>query len=325
MKRHTRRDFITGAGGALAALAAVRRLPAQNAGATRTAVWLDMDRQQLDAAYDNRAFVANGTQIMERSRRRNAAARERLGSPLTFAYGSGPDETLDVYRPRRDGGPVLIYLHGGAWRAGVAQSYAYLAEPFVNSGAAVALVDFSPVEEAPEGLSTLVRQVAGAVAWTYRNAPRFGGDPGRIHVSGHSSGGHLAAMSLTAGWRENYGLPEDTIKGGMCVSGIYDLEPVRLSYRNDYLQLTDESVRALSPQRRIDRLRAPLIVAYGTYETREFQRQARDFAASVEAAGKPVRLLPGPGFNHFEILPTLADPYGLLGYAALEQMGLAPR
>ena len=110
----------------------------------------------------------------------------------------------------------------------------------------------------------------------------------------------------------------------MCASGMYDLEPVRRSYRNDYLHLTDELVEILSPQRLVDRLSAPVIVAFGSYETREFQRQARDFASAIETVGKPVRLLPGPGFNHFEIIVSLADPFGLLGFAALEQMGLAP-
>lgn len=313
-----------GVGGTLVAMAANRSLHAQHGGATGTAVWLDMDREELDAAYDNRGFVPNGSQIIERSRHRNADAQARLGPPLRFAYGSEPEETLVVYPARQGGGPIHVYLHGGAWRTGMAEAYAYLAEPFVNNGAAMVLVDFSPVEDTPDGLPTLVRQVRDAVTWTYRNAARFDADADGIYLSGHSSGAHLAAMALTTDWRESYGLPEDLIKGGMCASGIYDLEPVRLSYRNEYLHLTGELVEALSPQRHIDRLWAPLIVAYGSYETREFQRQARDFAASIEAAGKLVELLPGPGFNHFEILATLADPYGLLGYAALNQMGLAP-
>ena len=313
-----------GAGGALAALVTAPRLWSQQDDTMGPPVWLDMDQARLDEVYNNRAYAPNGVQVAERSRRRNAAARARLGPPLEFAYGSDPAETLDVYRARQDGALIHIYLHGGAWRTGLAESYAYLAEPFVNSGAAMVLVDFAPVEAARHGLPTLVRQVRDAVAWTYRNAAQFGGDPDKMYLSGHSSGGHLAAMVLTTDWRARYGLPERLIKGGMCASGMYDLEPVRRSYRNGYLHLTDELVEELSPQRHVERLSAPVIVAYGGYETREFQRQARDFAATVEAAGKPVRLLPGPGYNHFEIIISLADPYGLLGFAALEQMGLAP-
>jgi arylformamidase len=109
----------------------------------------------------------------------------------------------------------------------------------------------------------------------------------------------------------------------MCGSGMYDLAPVRLSHRNSYVSFTDEMVEALSPQRHIDRLRAPLLVAYGTYETPEFQRQARDFAAAVRSAGKPVELLVGDNYSHMELPETLCNPYGLLGSAVLEQMGLA--
>ena len=136
-------------------------------------------------------------------------------------------------------------------------------------------------------------------------------------------GAHLAAVALTTDWRREFGLPADLIKGGLCSSGMYDLGPVRLSHRNSYVKFTDEMVEALSPQRRIDRLGAPLIVAYGTCETPEFQRQARDFAAAVKAAGKPVDLLVGEHYAHLELPETLCNPNGLLGAAVLEQMRLA--
>ena len=110
----------------------------------------------------------------------------------------------------------------------------------------------------------------------------------------------------------------------MCSSGMYDLAPVRLSHRSSYVTFTDEMVEALSPQRLLRHLRAPLIVAYGTYETPEFQRQARDFAAAVEAAGKPVELMVGENYSHLELPETLCNPYGLLGAAVLAQVGIAP-
>jgi arylformamidase len=169
----------------------------------------------------------------------------------------------------------------------------------------------------------MAAQVRSAVAWVYRNARGFGGDPDRLYVSGHSSGGHLAGVVLTTDWRKDFGLPADTVKGGLCCSGIYDLKPARLSARSAYVKFTDEMEHALSSQRHLDRLNAPVIVAHGTLETPEFQRQSRDFAAAVKAAGKPVRLIVGEGYNHFEILETLASPYGVLGRAALEQMKLA--
>ena len=134
--------------------------------------------------------------------------------------------------------------------------------------------------------------------------------------------GHLAAVALTTDWQRQFGLPADLIKGGMCISGMYDLAPVRLSARSRYVAFDDAMVADLSPIRHLNRLRAPLVVAYGTCETLEFQRQNREFAAAVKAGGKEVRLLVGEHYNHFELPETLGNPYGLLGRAALDLMRL---
>jgi len=157
----------------------------------------------------------------------------------------------------------------------------------------------------------------------YGNAQRFGGNPNRIYVSGHSSGSNLAGVLLTTDWQRDFNLPADTLKGGLCSSGIFNLTPVCLSARRKYLACTNEIAHALSPQLHLDKLNAPVIVTYGTLETPEFQRQARDFAAAVQAAGKRVQLLVGEGYNHFEVIETLGNPYGFLGRAVLEQMQLA--
>ena len=157
----------------------------------------------------------------------------------------------------------------------------------------------------------------------YRAARQsFGGDSNRIYVSGHSSGGHLAGVVLTTDWRKEFNLPVDAVKGGLCCSGLFDLKAVRLSARSAYVKFTDEIEQSMSSQRRLELLNAPLVLAYGTLETPEFQRQTRDFAAAVQAAGKSMQLLVGEGYNHFEIIETMAHPYGLLGRAVLEQMKL---
>jgi arylformamidase len=181
--------------------------------------------------------------------------------------------------------------------------------------------DFAWVQDVGGSLMVLADQVRRAVAWIYANAGRFGGDPDRLYLGEQSSGWHLAAVALTTDWPRDFGLPADIIKGGMCASGMYDLTPVRLSARNRYVAFDDATVAALSPIRHLDRLQASLIVAYGTCETPEFQRQNREFAATVEAAGKKVRLLVGEHYNHFELPETLGNPYGLLGRAALDLMG----
>ena len=190
------------------------------------------------------------------------------------------------------------------------------------AGAHYVVPDFAWVQDVGGSLMVLADQIRRAIAWVYDNAVRFGGDPNRLYIGGQSSGGHLAAVALTTDWPRDFGLPADIIKGGMCISGMYDLTPVRLSARNAYVAFDDATVAALSPVRHLDRLHAPLVVAYGTCETPEFQRQNREFAAAVKAAEKPVQLLVGENYNHFELPETLSNPYGLLGQAALDLMGL---
>ncbi len=285
-------------------------------------VWLDLDQTELDAAYDQSAYAPNLQQIVKRYATNSEVVRARLGAPKRFAYGPTPIEGLDVYATKRPNAPINIFIHGGAWRSGLAKDFGYPAETFVNAGAHFVVPDFINVLEAGGNLMPMAQQVRRAIAWVFRNANSFGGNPERIYVSGHSSGGHLAGVVLTTDWRKEFNLLNDTVKGVLCCSGMYDLKPVRLSARSAYVKFTDEIEDALSTQRHLDRINAPVIVAYGTLETPEFQRQARDFAAAVKAAGKPVQLLVGEGYNHFEIPETLANPYGLLGRAVLEQMKL---
>src|SRR4029077_1451353 len=222
----------------------------------------------------------------------------------------------------RDAAPVFIFIHGGAWRSGRSKDFATPAEMFLAAGVHYVVPDFAWVRDVGGSLMVLADQVRRAIAWVYRNAVRFGIDPTRLYVGGQSSGGHLVAVALMTDWPRDFGLPADIIKGGMCISGMYDLAPVRLSARSSYVEFDDETVAALSPIKHLDRLRAPVIVAYGTCETPEFQRQNREFAAAVENAGKKVRLLVGVHYNHFELPETLGNPCGLLGRAALDLMGL---
>ena len=287
-------------------------------------VWLDMDQAALDAAYDQSAFAPNREQILARNAVNSERARARLGPPRRYAYGPTPIEALDVYPTARAAAPINVFIHGGAWRGSLARNNAIAAELFVNAGAHYVVPDFAWVQDVGGSLFPIADQVRRAVAWVYRNAEHFGGDPRRLYVSGFSSGAHLAGVLLTTDWAKDFGLPADMLKGGLCGSGMFDLKPVRLSARNSYVAFTDEMEHALSPQRHLDRLVAPLVIAHGTLETPEFQRQSRDFAAAVRAAGKRVELLVGDGYNHFELYETLANPYGLLGRAVLAQMSLGP-
>jgi arylformamidase len=280
-----------------------------------------MDQQELDDAYDQIVYAPNRDQLGKRRLANSAEALGRIGKPERFAYGPTPIEGLDVYRTKKPNAPVAIFVHGGAWRNGAASEFTYLAEPFVDAGANFVVLDFTNVDAAGGSLFPMVEQVRRAVGWIFRNAEKFGGDRNRLHLISHSSGSHLAGCTVTHEWAKD-GLPPDILKGAALSSGMYDLKPVRLSKRSRYVKFTDEMEQELSAMRHLDRLHTPLVLTYGTYETPEFQRQTRDFAAAVKAAGKPVELLVGEGYNHFEMLETLANPYGLLGRAVLNQMRL---
>ena len=285
-------------------------------------VWLDMDQKELDDAYDQEVYAPNRDQVVARRLANSARTRAILGEPQRAAYGPTEIEKLDIFRTKAPNAPINIFIHGGAWRRNKAADYAVHAELFVRAGAHFVILDFINVDEAGGSLFPMAEQVRRAIAWVYKNAESFGGDRNRLYISSHSSGSQLGGVMVTTDWaREN--LPADLIKGALLASGMYDLRPVRLSKRSTYVKFTDEMERDLSAQRHIAHLHTPLVLAHGTRETPEFQRQTRDFYAAVKAAGKPAELLVGEGYNHFEFLETLANPYGLLGRAALAQMKLA--
>ena len=287
-------------------------------------VWRDMDQKALDDAYDQLIYAPNRDLVLARIAAASARTRAALGAPQRVAYGPSEHEMLDIYRalsPPSGGAPINIFVHGGAWRVGSAAANALVAEPFVGAGAHAVILDFINIDQAGGDLFPMYRQVSRAIAWVWRNAESFGGDRNRLYVSSHSSGSHLSSCALSQGWREE-GLPADFCKGALLISGMYDLEPVRLSKRSAYVKFTDEMEQALSAMRHIDSLTMPLLIAHGTCETPEFQRQARDFFAAVKAAGKPAELIVGENYNHFEIFETFANPYGLLGRAVLRQMEL---
>src|SRR5438128_3010337 len=221
MRSHMTRRLFLGAG-ATAAMAAtagpmLAQQPAPASPAPRVKGprgWLDMDQAELDAAYDQSVYAPNLRQIVQRYVTNSEGVRARLGAPQRHAYGATPIEGLDIYMTKRPNAPINIFIHGGAWRVGLAKEYAFVAELFVHAGAHVVLPDHIWVQDAGGNLIPLAEQVRRAVAWVYRNAHSFGGNPNRIYVSGHSSGAHLAGVVLTTDWPKNFNLPADIIKRG---------------------------------------------------------------------------------------------------------------
>lgn len=291
-----------------------------------TYVWRNLTQEDLDRAYNQADYAPNRQQILDRYAVNSADMRRRIGEPETLRYGTRDKEHIDFHRaigiePGGGSAPAVIFVHGGAWRSGLARNYGYLAEIFVRAGAHCLLPEFDWVQDCGGDLLPMADQVGRAIAHICGNAAALGIDPENIYLCAHSSGSHLAASVLT-GYRDRIpGLDPDCIRAALLCSGMYDLEPVRLSARSQYVAFTDEAEELLSPMRHLDRLAMPLVLAYGTLETPEFQRQTAEFAETLAQRGHPVDLLVGEQCNHFEILETMANPYGLLGRAALEMIG----
>lgn len=288
-------------------------------------VWLDMDQKELDDAYDQSAYAPNRDQLSRRRASNSELVRARLGAPKRLAYGPTANEMLDIYATAAANAPIAVFIHGGAWRANNARDSAYGAETLVRAGAHFVVLDFVNVTETGGDLMPMIEEVRRGIAWTVKNAKSIGpagGDPERVYVTGHSSGAHLGGCALITDWEGEFGLPRNAVKGATLCSGMYDLKPVRLSARSNYVKFTDAAEEALSAQRHLDRIDCPVTLIHGTLETPEFQRQSRDFAAALKAAGKSARLIVAEGYNHFEVGETLNNPYGPFGRAVLEMMRL---
>lgn len=277
-------------------------------------VWLDMDQAALDRAYDQSVWAPNQSLTAERRAAAAIEAKDRLTSSR-HAYGESAIEAFDFYACGAAGAPIVVFIHGGAWRNGKAENFAHLADTFTNAGAHLAVLDFTNIDDAGGRLESMVEQVRRGTAFIAKKARNLGGD-GRIFVCGHSSGSHLSSCVVTTDWAE-YGLPQNVISGAILMSGMYELEPVRRSKRSTYVRFTDETVEKLSAMRRIDRILCPVIVTYGTCESPEFQRQGREFAQALRNEGKQVNFFAVVGANHFEMMEQLHNPYGFVARAAL--------
>jgi arylformamidase len=281
----------------------------------RNTVFLDYSQEELDRAYDQKAWAPNVETLLAAWRDAVAPARATVPHYAEHAYGEGPAERFDLYAGARSDLPIHIHIHGGAWRAQSKDDGAVLAPAMVAAGMQFVVPDFDllPAVRMPD----MVDQLARAVAHVHRHARSLGGDPDRILLSGHSSGAHLAAVLATLDWSA-YGLPANVVKALVCVSGGYDLEAVLLSARRTYIDLSPEEADRLSPPRHAGRIPCPVWVLWGEHETPEFIRQGEKFAAALEAAGRLAGRALVPGLNHFEMCDAIADTDSPVHAAVLE-------
>jgi len=260
-----------------------------------TKVFRDYDQKALDDQYEQRVWVPHADEIIKRYAAASDRARERLGEPRIEKYGPTAVETLDIYG---NGTKAFVFVHGGAWKRQSSREQAFPAEAIIEAGAAYVALNFAnlPTVTLPE----MAAQVCRGISWIERNLAKY------VVLCGHSSGAHLSGVALTK-------IPQ--LKKALLVSGVYDLLPVRLSARNEYVRLDERLEHEYSPIRHADRIRCPVTVAWGEKEGAEFFRQSKEFA---ERLGAPTIL--GKGLNHFEIIETLADPRSPLGRAALNML-----
>jgi acetyl esterase/lipase len=249
-----------------------------------------MDRAALDAAYNNGAAVKGSAQIVAAWEARSAKLRAAHPEGMDLRYGNDERNRIDYFAARRDG-PVLAFIHGGYWQNRSKEVFSFVAEGPLAWGINVALVGYTLAPQ--KRLDGIVAEIRAALDWLYSAIDTLGGDKNRLLVSGWSAGGHLTAMAMS----------HPAVKGGLAISGLYDLEPIRLCYVNEKLGLDQAEARRNSPGPTGKRL----LIAYGADELPELCRQSEDYAKllQVEATAVPRR-------NHFSVLEELASPHGAL-------------
>ena len=272
-------------------------------------LYRSMDRAALDVAYNNSAAVTNRTELMAAFQLRSERRRAQKNGHLDLRYGPAERNRIDYFAADAHG-PVLVFIHGGYWQMRAKEHFSFVASGPLAHGIHVACVGYTLAPDIT--LAGIVAEVGAAVAWLADHVAEFGGDPARIYVSGWSAGGHLTALSLA----------EPAVKGGLAISGIYDLEPIRLCYLNDKLKLDAAQARRLSPLLQTAENVKPLMLACGDGELPELRRQTETFADARTRAGVPGRSVQLPGHNHFTILEELASPDGALTALARELMAV---
>jgi len=268
-------------------------------------IFLGYDRATLDREYDNRRKVIDAPAWLTRFAEASGATRAEVPCRLDVAYGAHPGERLDVFPAERaTPAPVHVFIHGGYWQWLDKKDFSYVARAFVPAGIATVVINYALVPTVT--MAELVRQCRASIAWVFRNAASFGGDPGRITISGHSAGGHLVAMLMATDWAAA-GLPADVVKAGAGISGLYDLEPIRLCYLNDVLGLTPDDARAQSPIHLTPKHAGTLLLPLGALEGPEYHRQSDAMASAWHGHGGRSEILDLPSHDHFSIVWALGE------------------
>lgn len=280
-------------------------------------------QEEIDQEYNIQTMVPDLLVRVEEMAAVSARAREELNCHLDLSFGPTRDETLDIFPADTPDAPVLVFIHGGYWRSFSSKDFSLLARGPVAHGITVVVTNYSLCPKV--SIAEISRQSRAAIAWLYREAPRFNADRQRLFVCGHSAGGQQVGMLAATDWTGEYGLPPDIIKGGIPISGIFDLAPLMYSWLQPKLLLTHEIIRRESPLFNIPPVAPPLLLSLGEYESLEFHRQAAVFLDAWKANGLEARLLVQTGKNHITAIEELARQDSSLCEALVAFMGKGPR
>jgi arylformamidase len=276
--------------------------------------------EYYEAQYNNRVLVPEHPQIFVRWASESAKVRNNSRCELDLEYGTSYLEKLDLFFPEGPSKALLVFIHGGYWRSLDKNDFSFLAPAFTKAGVTVAMINYGLAPQVR--IDDIVRQIRVATAWLAQNARRYGADASKLYMCGHSAGAHLAAMMAATYWPSvSTLLPTDVVKGAVCISGIYDLDPLRFTAVNQDIHLDDAAAKRLSPTLMQPATRLPILMAVGGDESNEFKRQNKlliDRWAGVTA----MQDFPLPGKNHFTAVDELSAVDGALHRAALEMMGV---
>jgi arylformamidase len=292
-----------------------------SAGQHAAALYQGYSAAELDRQYNARATVPDATVYLRAYAEQSAAMRAALPCHCGVAYGAHEDEQLDIFPAPKPGSPVLVYIHGGYWRALSKDDSSFMAATFTAAGATVVAVNYSLAPGV--SLDHIVDQNRRALAWVHRHIAQYNGDAAKIYLCGSSAGGHLVGMLLAPGWQQAHGLPDKAVAGACPISGLMDLAPIPATHINEWAKLDAAAARRLSPLHHLPEQGGPLISCVGGAETAEFRRQSRSYADAWRARGLAAEYLEIEGANHFDVVLELAKAGSPLTRALLRMMGLA--
>lgn len=263
-------------------------------------------QEDIDREYDVEAGVPDFTIYADLFVGESHNARERMDCMLDVRFGPTADETLDIFPATDPNAPILVFIHGGYWRMLTSKEFSFTAMAPVANGYTVVVTNYSLCPKV--SMEEITRQSRAAIAWLRTTDLEFNGDRDRIFVSGHSAGGQQTALLLGSDWESEYGLPQDTIKGGIMISGLFDLRPLRYSFVQPKLQLNYGTIEGQSPLFHLPESAPHILVSVGGEESAEFRRQSRDYLDAWTAAGLNGEYFEQAGKNHFTAIDGFLDP-----------------